>query len=197
MDAIPIGVLVGSARTGSFTRIVAETVMGLMPDRFHLSQLDIADLPIYNQDYDDVGPLPDSYRDFRRRVAACAGYLFVTPEYNRSVPALLKNALDVASRPMGSNAWSGKPGAVVSVSPGGMGAFGANHALRQSMVFLNVFMMQQPEAYVSHVTTMIGTDGTIADEKSLAFLQTVADGFAAWLDRFRPRPATSSSILTR
>lgn len=184
MRNIPIGVIVGSARKGSYSKIVAKTVMEFMPAGFDLRVLEIADLPIFNQDYDDEGKVPASYSRFRDQVRECAGFLFVTPEHNRTVPALLKNALDVASRPPGHNVWSGRPGAVISVSPSGIGAFGSNHVLRQSMAFLNVFMMQQPEAYIGGIVDSIGADGKIADEKRLAFLKTAAESFAAWVGRF-------------
>jgi chromate reductase len=179
-----IGVVVGSARKASFSKVVAKTLMRLMPDGFEMRLLEIEDLPLYNQDIDDGGAVPEAYGRFRRGVKDCDGYLFVTPEHNRSIPALLKNALDVASRPYGSNVWSGKPGAVVSVSTGNIGGFGSNHITRQSMVFLDVFMMQQPEAYIGNVIGMLDDNGAITGEKSLDFLKTIADGFAAWVRRF-------------
>lgn len=179
-----VGIVVGSARKGSFSRTVAETLVGLLPDGLEARFITIADLPIYNQDYDDVGPVPDSYVRFRNQIQKCNAYLFVTPEHNRSIPALLKNALDIGSRPMGSNVWSGKPGAVVSVSPGAIGGFGSNHIVRQSMVFLNIFMMQQPEAYVGGVGGMLDANGKITAEKSIGFLKNIAAGFAEWVGRF-------------
>ena len=107
-----------------------------------------------------------------------------TPEYNRSVPPVLKNAIDVASRPYGQNLWDGKPGAIVSVSTGKISGFGANHHLRQSMAFLNVFMLQQPEAYVGNVDSILDSDGKISDEGSKKFLQSIADAFAQWVKKF-------------
>ena len=184
MKKIIIGVLVGSARKGSFSRTVAETLAGLMPPDFEMRILEIADMPLYNQDFDDEGKVPVTYTRFRDQVRECDGFLFVTPEHNRSVPALLKNALDVGSRPMASSVWRGKPGAIVSVSPGNFGGFGANHILRQTMAVLNVFMMQQPEAYVGNVRGMIDADGRITDEKSLGFLKKMAEGYADWVKRF-------------
>lgn len=112
------------------------------------------------------------------------GFLFVTPEYNRSMPAVLKNALDVASRPYGSNLWGGKPGAIISVSPGKPGAFGANHHLRQCMTFLNVYMMQQPEAYLGNVDGFFDENGAVKDAGTDQFLQSLADAFADWTGRF-------------
>ena len=142
-----VAVLVGSLRKGSYSRMVANALIALAPAELQLEVVEIGQLPLYNQDYDDAkAPLPE-WIAFRERIRVKDAVLFVTPEYNRSVPGVLKNAIDVGSRPPGHSAWQGKPGAVVSDSPGGYGAFGANHALRQSMVFLNVPMMQMPEAY--------------------------------------------------
>lgn len=121
---------------------------------------------------------------FRKKVKEMDGYLFVTPEYNRSVPAAMKNALDVASRPYGSSGWDKKVGAVVSASTGAPGAFGANHHLRQSLVFLNVLTMQQPEAYLGNVTSFINEDGSITNEGTLGFFQTIVDGFVALTEQF-------------
>ena len=184
MKKIPIGVVVGSARKGSYSKTVAETIARLMPETLAPRFLDITDLPIYNQDYDDDDKVPEAYVRFRKEVADMRGFLFVTPEHNRSVPALLKNALDVASRPMGKNVWGGKPGAIVSLSPGSVGGCAANHVLRQSMVVLNVFMMQQPEVYIGGVDDMIGADGAITAERSVGFLKKVAESFAEWVGRF-------------
>src|ERR1700726_2030961 len=111
--------------------------------------------------------------------------LFVTPEYNRSVPAALKNALDVGSRPYGSSVWDRKPGAVVSSSPGAIGGFGANHHLRQSLVFLNVPAMQQPEAYLSHVDKLFDEHGKLVSEGTDKFLQQIMQAFANWVETIR------------
>jgi chromate reductase len=108
--------------------------------------------------------------------------LFVTPEYNRSVPGVLKNAIDIASRPYGKSAWDGKPGAVVSVTPGGLGAFGANHHLRQSLVFLNVPAMQQPEAYISNASKLFDDAGELTDADRRTSLQQFMTAFAAWCE---------------
>lgn len=184
MSKKKIGVVVGSLRRESFSKKVALEVMGMMPDTYEMKLLDISDLPMYNQDLDDDGAPPAQWTALRQTVQGLDGFLFVTPEYNRSVPAVLKNALDVASRPYGSNSWNGKPGAVISVSPGVLSGFGANHALRQSMTFLNVYMMQQPEAYVGNVANLLDENGHINNEGSRKFLQSVADAFAAWVERF-------------
>ena len=107
--------------------------------------------------------------------------LFVTPEYNRSVPGVLKNAIDVGSRPYGKSAWDGKPGAVVSVSPGAIGGFGANHHLRQSLVFLNMPAMQQPEAYIGGADKLFDASGKLTNDGTREFLQKFMAAFAAWI----------------
>lgn len=185
METMKIGVLVGSLRRESYSRRVAQTVMGMMPEGFDVQLMDIGGLPIYNQDFDDDGQVPAAWQAFREAAKGLDGFLFVTPEYNRSVPPVLKNALDVGSRPYGSSVWDGKPGAVISVSTGKVGGFGANHHLRQSMTFLNVCMMQQPEAYVANIADALDGEGRIADVDTKRFLQKYADAFAAWMTRLR------------
>jgi len=140
-----IAVFVGSPRKGSYNRITAKALMALAPAGLQLEIVEIGELPRYNQDGDDDGAPAPAWVAFREKVKPAAAVLFVTPEYNRSVPGVLKNAIDVASRPYGQSAWEGKPGAVISVSPGAIGGFGANQHLRQLCVFLNVPTMQQPE----------------------------------------------------
>src|ERR1700730_1501908 len=140
-------VLVGSLRKASFNGMLANALISLAPSSMKLDIVEIGQLPLYNEDLETTAP-PAPWTAFRQRVKAASAVLFVTPEDNRSVPAGLKNALDVGSRPYGHSVWNGKPGAVVSASPGAIGALGANHHLRQSLVFLNVPAMQQPEAYI-------------------------------------------------
>ena len=142
-----VAVLVGSLRKDSLNRKVALALAELSPASLKLDIVEIGDLALYNEDI-DVTPPPASYSTFRDQVRPADAVLFVTPEYNRSVPGVLKNAIDVGSRPYGQSVFSGKPGAVISVSPGAIGGFGANQHLRQSLVFLNVPCMQQPEAYL-------------------------------------------------
>jgi chromate reductase, NAD(P)H dehydrogenase (quinone) len=142
-------VLVGSLRKASLNGMLANALMSLAPSSMKLEVVEIGHLPLFNQDL-ETDATPAQWTAFRQRVKAADAVLFVTPEYNRSMPAALKNALDVGSRPYGSSVWDRKPGAIVSCSPSAIGAFGANHHLRQSLVFLNVPTMQQPEAYLSH-----------------------------------------------
>jgi chromate reductase len=176
-----IAVLVGSLRKDSLNRKMANAMIRLAPPSLQMEIVEIGDLQLYNQDLDENPPM--AWKQFRDSIKACQGVLFVTPEYNRSVPGVLKNAIDVGSRPYGSSVWDKKPCAVISVSPGAMGAFGANHHLRQSLVFLNMPAMQQPEAYIGHAGTMFGPDGSITDAKSREFVQKIVNAFAEWVER--------------
>ncbi|HEY2177833.1 MAG TPA: NAD(P)H-dependent oxidoreductase [Caulobacteraceae bacterium] len=179
-----IAVLVGSLRAGSYNRMTAKALISLAPDSLSLGIVEIADLPLYNEDLDKEGARPAPWTRFRDEVRPADGLLFVTPEYNRSVPGGLKNAIDVGSRPYGQSVFDGKPGAVVSVSPGAPGAFGANHHLRQSLVFLNVPAMQQPEAYIGGAAKRFGEDGTLTDEGTSKLLTGFIEAYARWVERF-------------
>jgi chromate reductase len=174
-----VAVLVGSLRKESYNRKLAHVLVDFDHPRLKLAIVEIGQLPFFNQD--DEGNSPQTWVDFRRRIAQATAVLFVTAEYNRSTPAVLKNAIDVASRPYGHSVWNGKPGAIVSSSPGAIGAFGANHHLRQSMVFLNVPMLQQPEMYLGHVDKLFGADGKLANDGTRDFLRKFLDAFAAWI----------------
>jgi chromate reductase len=174
-------VLVGSLRKASFNRMLANALVSLAPSSLQLNIVEIGQLPLYNEDIEANAP-PAEWTAFRQRVKAADAVLFVTPEYNRSVPAALKNALDVGSRPYGSSVWDRKPGAIVSSSPGAIGGFGANHHLRQSLVFLNVPAMQQPEAYVSHVDKLFDEHGKLVSDGTRKFLQDFVQAFANWIE---------------
>jgi chromate reductase len=176
-----IAVFVGSLRKESFNRKMAKVLTTLAPESLTLEIIEIGGLPLYDQDYDDEGKPPSEWTEFRKRVKSFDGVLFVTPEYNRSVPGVLKNALDVGSRPYGQSVWGGKPGAVISVSPGVIGGFGANHHLRQSLVFLDVPAMQQPEAYIGGAAQLFDADGNITNETTREFLIKFMNAFAAWV----------------
>lgn len=180
-----VAVLVGSLRKESINRKIALALAKLAPSSIKLDIVEIGDLPLYSEDI-DVTPPPAAYTAFRNQIKAADAVLFVTPEYNRSVPAALKNALDVGSRPYGQSAWSGKPGAVVSASPGAIGGFGANHHLRQSLVFLNIPCMQQPEAYISNAGAIFEENGELT-ERTKTFLQSFVDAYADWV-LFQTRP---------
>ncbi len=176
-----VAVLVGSLRKESYNRKIAQALEKMAPPSLSLKIIEIGDLPLYNEDADGDMP-PARYTEFRDTIKAMDAVLFVTPEYNRSVPAVLKNALDVGSRPYGKSVWSGKPGAVISVSVGASGGFGANHHLRQSLVFLNVPCMQQPEAYLGGAPTLFKEDGSIVDATA-PFLKNFIDAYAAWVEK--------------
>jgi chromate reductase, NAD(P)H dehydrogenase (quinone) len=177
-------VLVGSLRKASFNRMLANALMSLAPSSMKLDIVEIGQLPFFNQDL-ETGSSPAQWTAFRQRVKAADAVLFVTPEYNRSMPAVLKNALDVGSRPYGSSVWDRKPGAIVSGSPGAIGGFGANHHLRQSLVFLNVPAMQQPEVYLSHVDKLFDEHGKFVSDGTGKFLQAFMQAFANWVETIR------------
>jgi len=181
-----VAVLVGSLRKESFNRKAANALIAMAPASLDLSIHEIGHLPLYNQDLDTETP-PAEWKAFRDGVRGSDALLFVTPEYNRSVPGVLKNAIDVGSRPHGHNAFNGKPGGVISVSPGAIGGFGANHALRQSLVFLNVPAMQQPEAYIGNAAKLFDDQGKLTDESVRGFLQKFLQAFTQWIEVNAPK----------
>ncbi len=176
-----VAVIVGSLRRDSLNRKMAKALIAMAPASLELEIVEIGALPHYNQD-DDANPPPPSVT-FKQKIAAADAVLFVTPEYNRSVPGVLKNAIDVGSRPYGKSAWSGKPGAVMSVSPGAIGGFGANHHLRQSLVFLDVPAMPQPEAYVGGAGDLFDEAGGLKKPETVKFMEKFLGAFAAWIER--------------
>lgn len=178
-----VAVIVGSLRKESYNRKVAHALAELAPDSLELRIVEIGDLPLYNEDIEATPP--DAWNRFRNELKASDAVLFVTPEYNRTMPGALKNAIDVGSRPYGQSAWNGKPGAVVSVSPGAIGGFGANHNVRQTLVFLDVPCMQMPEAYIGGAATLFDEAGKLND-KTRPFLQTFIDKFADWVTLNKP-----------
>lgn len=178
-----IAVIVGSLRKESWSRKLALALMKLAPSSLKMEIIEIGELPLYNQDPDDEGHPPKEWTTFRDQMQNMDGVLFVTPEYNRSVPSPLKNAIDVGSRPYGNSIWSGKPCAVISSSPGAIGGFGANQHLRQSFVFLDMPCMQQPEAYISDITHLFDKDNNIAKDDTREFLRKYMDTFAKWVEK--------------
>ena len=181
---INVCVLVGSQRKASLNGMMANALMSLAAIFNEARNRRDRATAVFNQDL-ETGSSPVQWTAFRQRVMAADAVLFVTPEYNRSVPAVLKNALDVGSRPYGSSVWDRKPGAVVSCSPGAIGAFGANHHLRQSLVFLNVPTMQQPEAYVGHADKLFDERGKLVSDGTRKFLQEFMQAFANWVGTIR------------
>jgi len=177
-----IAIVVGSLRRDSINRKVARSLCALAGERLSCDIVEIGDLPLYNQDYDGAPSQPEPYRRFRAEIAAADGVLFVTPEYNRGVPGVLKNAIDVGSRPYGESVWNQKPAAIVSASPGGIGGFGANHQLRQACVFLNMPVMQHPEAYLGHVSDdSFEADGCLKQGPLNDLVVSLAKAFADWV----------------
>lgn len=177
--ASKIAVLIGSLRKESFNRKIANAIIKLAPENLEMEIVEIGDLAIYNEDLDNDTP-PESWKKFRETISNKDGVLFFTPEYNRSVSAVLKNAIDVGSRPYGKSVWDGKKGGVVSVSISAIGAFGANHHLRQSMVFLNVPMMQQPEAYIGNAKSLLNDDGMVVPDTE-KFLKNFIEAYSKWV----------------
>lgn len=177
-----IAIVVGSIREGSINRKVARAICGAVPDSLECHIVEIADLPLYDPDLDD-DPQPEPWVRFRREIADADGVLFVTPEYNRSIPGGLKNAIDVGSRPYGQSVFAKKPAAVVTASPSSLGGFGCNHHLRQCAVFLDMPMMQQPEAYLGNVSDdKFAEDGSVTDPSLAKLLGSLGQAFAGWVD---------------
>jgi len=177
-----VAVFVGSLRRDSLNRKMAKALIALAPESLKLEIVEIGHLPFYNQDFEENPP--KEWREFRQKVKSADAVLFVTPEYNRSVPAVLKNAIDVGSRPYLENAWNGKPGAVISVSTGAIGGFAANHHLRQSLVFINVPTMGQPEAYIGNAASLFDDKGNLINESTKEFIHKFLQAFERWIERF-------------
>ena len=179
--AYRIAIIVGSLRKDSINRKVARSICGLRCDNLDCSMIEIGDLPLYNQDL-DTDP-PEQWTRFRQTIAAADGVLFCSPEYNRGIPGVLKNAIDVGSRPYGQSVFDKKPGAIVTASPGSIGGFGANHQIRQAAVFLNMPIMQQPEAYFGHVSDdSFDESGCLKDGPLKDLIMVIAGSFANWVD---------------
>lgn len=179
MKKYKIAVIVGSLRKESYNLKTAKELIALAPESLSLEMLNIADLPMFNEDLE--GTPPQEWVTFREQIAAADGVLFLTPEYNRSVPAVLKNAIDVGSRPYGKNSWNGKPAAIVSVSIGGISGFGANHHLRQSLVFVNMHTMAQPEAYIGGAGALFNDEGKLINDSTKEFLTIFMEAFEKWI----------------
>ena len=183
-DTLDVVAVVGSLRRESFTRRFTQALGALAPQSLRMEIVEVGDLPLYNQDRD--GDSPQAWQNFRARIKRANGVLFATPEYNRSVPGVLKNAVDVGSRPEGKSVWAGKPAAIVSVTPYGLGAFGANHHLRQSLVFLDMPTLQQPELYVSRAESLLDASGRISSPQTKELAVKFLKAFEAWIRRNAP-----------
>jgi chromate reductase len=177
-----VAVIVGSLRKESLNRKAALALAKLAPASLNLRIVEIGEMPLYNEDFEGESA-PEAWQRFRREIAGADAVLFVTPEYNRSMPGALKNAVDVGSRPWGQAVWTNKPVAIMSVSPGALGGFGANHHLRQALSFFDMPFLGQPEAYVGNAFTLFGEDGELTDESTRQFFQTFIDAFAGLVER--------------
>lgn len=186
-----VAVIVGSLREGSFNRKAAHALAGLAPDTLDMRFVEIGDLPHYDEDAEKAGP-PAEWTRFREELSAAQAVLFVTPEYNRSVPGVLKNAIDVGSRPYGRAVWSGKPAAVMTTSMGALGGFGANHHLRQVLTFFDMPVMQQPEAYVGNTGTLFDEKGELADETTAGFFTAFIEAFGRLIEHNAPARALAA-----
>jgi NAD(P)H-dependent FMN reductase/ketosteroid isomerase-like protein len=175
-----VAIIVGSLRAESFSRKMAHALIARAPKSLTCRIVEIGDLPLYNEDLDDNPPA--NWERFRDEIREADAILFVTPEYNRSIPGCLKNATDVGSRPEGKNVFDGMPAGIVSVTPYKLGAFGANHALRQNFVFLNLLPMQQPEAYIGNAGELFDTQGKLKDEETAKFLKKFLAAFVSWIE---------------
>jgi chromate reductase len=180
MPQYTIAVVVGSVRKDSFNRRLANALEHLFPADFGFIQVKIDDLPLYNQD--DDGQPPAQVARLKGEIAAAQGVLFITPEYNRSVPGVLKNAIDHASRPYGQSAWNGKPAGVMGVSVGPIGTAMAQQHLRNILAYLNMPTLGQPEAFIHHKDGLYDDSGRIG-EASVKFLQGWVDAYVAWVKK--------------
>lgn len=179
--AYHIAVIVGSLRRDSTNRQLAKALVSLAPADFSFDFVDIGGLPLYSQDYD--ADYPPVAREFKQKIQAADGLLFITPEYNRSMPGVLKNALDWGSRPWGTSAWGNKPGAVAGTSPGATGTALAQQHLRNVLAYLDVPLMGQPEMFVKHDHNRIDASGNIIDDHTRKYLQTFVDRYVDWVKR--------------
>ncbi len=181
MDKYRIAVVVGSLRRDSYNRQLARALERMAPEDFVLTELRIDDLPLYNQD--DDSNQADAVRRLKTEVAGAQGVLFVTPEYNRSVPGVLKNAIDHVSRPYGQSAWAGKPAGIIGVSVGAPGTCMAQQHLRNVLAYLDMPTLAQPEAFIQAKDGLFTEDGQVG-EASRQFVQSWLDRYVAWVRRF-------------
>ena len=181
MSQYQIAVVVGSLRRDSFNRQLANAIVKLAPSDFTFKQLQIGDLPLYNQD-DDANQA-EPVKRLKSEIAAAQGLLFVTAEYNRSIPGVLKNAIDHASRPYGKNAWAGKPAGVIGISVGAIGTAIAQQHLRNVLAYLDVPTLGQPEAFLQMKDGLFDGAGAIANPDTKKFLQGWMDSYVAWVKK--------------
>lgn len=179
---VKIGFIVGSLRQNSFSERWAHNLEALFPSEYEIEYLNFSNLPLYSEDYD--GKEPQVYLDFREAIKRQDAIVFITPEYNRSIPGGFKNAIDVASRPYGENVWDGKPALVVTHSISDISGALANHALRQVLTFINMPVLQQPEVYLSNSQKLLDDDGKITNDETKKFLQSVVEAYITFIEKF-------------
>ncbi|SOC19553.1 chromate reductase [Ureibacillus xyleni] len=181
---VKVGIISGSLRKESLSKKIGENVAQYFPEGYEAEFIDIGNLPMYNEDIDNETSSPAEYTAFRSTLKGMDAILFITPEYNRSMPGALKNAIDVGSRPYGQSSWEGKPAAIISQSMGNLSGFGANHHLRQCLVFLNMPILQQPEAYIANSGSLFDDNGKIKDQGTVQFLQGFVNAFVDLINRY-------------
>jgi chromate reductase, NAD(P)H dehydrogenase (quinone) len=174
-----VAVIVGSLRKESFNRKIARAIIAAAPQDLSFHFLEIGNLPLFSEDL-EASP-PEAWLALRKQIKESDALLFCTPEYNRSVPGVLKNAIDVGSRPYGQSVWNGKPGAVVSASVGAIGGFGANHHLRQTLAYLNIPCMPTPEVYIGNASKLFDAAGNLTDDRTKELVGKFAKAFGEWV----------------
>lgn len=179
-----IAIIIGSLNKGSSSEKLAKVLGNKFSEHLEPKYIDISQLEYYNPDLETENP-PTSWSKFRREVSECTSVLFITPEYNRTIPAVLKNAIDVGSQPFNKSVWEDMAGAVVSVAGGSLGGFGANHHLRQAVVYVNINLMQQPEAYIPHVNKLFDEQGSLINDSTDKFLDDFVLKFEQWIERLK------------
>jgi chromate reductase, NAD(P)H dehydrogenase (quinone) len=178
-DTFDVAAFVGSLRRDSFTRALVKALISVASPALKIDIVDISSLSFYNQDLEATAP--QEWLALRERVRRADAMLFATPEYNRSIPPVLKNAIDIGSRPPAMNAWAGKPGAVISCSPGVMGGFGANQHLRQVLTGVNVPTMPAPEAYLGGINKLLDAEGKFINPGTAEFCGKFLGAFETWI----------------
>jgi chromate reductase len=179
-----VGVIVGSLRKDAYTRMLANALKELVPPDWTLTDIGIGDLPLYNQDLETDTP-PPAWTVFRSQVAAMDAVLFVTPEYNRGMPGALKNALDVGSRPWGKSVWNHKPTAVMSLTPGPLGAMAAHQQLRHTLSILNSPTLPGPEVYMPNAASLFDESGKLTNDDTRKIVTALLSAFDKWIARFK------------
>ena len=179
METKKVAVVIGSLRQASFNRKIANEFIRVAPENLKLEIVEIKDLTFFSEDVENDPP--QSWTDFKLKIESSDAILFISPEYNRTIPGVLKNAMEIGSRPPKQNSWKGKPGAVVTVSPGAMGGLGSNKTIREATVSLNIPTMQQPEAYLGQIKDKFLEDGVTVNEKTEKFLRDFLEAFEKWI----------------